>query len=57
MVVIVSEETGSISIAENGKLRRFLDVEKLSEILLKSYEAEENRKLQFLKMKWRQKDE
>ena len=57
MVVIVSEETGCISIAENGKLRRFLDVEKLSEILLKSYEAEENRKLQFLKMKWRQKDE
>ncbi len=57
MVVIVSEETGSISIAENGKLKRFLDVEKLSQILLQSYKAEENRKWQFLKMKWRHKDE
>jgi diadenylate cyclase len=57
MVVIVSEETGAISIAENGKLKRFLDTKKLSEILLQSYKAEENRKLQFLKMKWRHKDE
>jgi len=57
MVVIVSEETGGISVAENGKLNRFLDVKKLSEILLHSYKAEENRKWQFLKMKWRHKDE
>jgi len=57
MVVIVSEETGGISVAENGKLNRFLDVKKLSEILLNSYKAEENRKWQFLKMKWRHKDE
>lgn len=57
MAIIVSEETGAISIAENGKLKRFLETKKLSEILLNSYKAEENRKWQFLKMKWRQKDE
>lgn len=57
MVVIVSEETGVISVAENGKLKRFLDTKKLSDILLQSYKAEENRQWQFLKMKWRHKDE
>ncbi|QUH18906.1 diadenylate cyclase CdaA [Alkaliphilus sp. B6464] len=57
MVVIVSEETGVISVAENGKLKRFLDTKKLSDILLQSYKAEENRQWQFLKMKWRNKDE
>jgi len=57
MVVIVSEETGGISVAENGKLNRFLDVKKLSQMLLHSYKAEENRQWQFLKMKWRHKDE
>lgn len=57
MAIIVSEETGTISIAENGRLRRFLDTKALSETLLQSYKAEENRQWQFLKMKWRQKDE
>lgn len=57
MVIIVSEETGGISIAENGKLKRFLDTKKLSDLLLHSYKAEENRKWQFLKLKWRHKDE
>lgn len=57
MVVIVSEETGVISVAENGKLKRFLDTKKLSDILLQSYKAEESRQWQFLKMKWRHKDE
>lgn len=57
MVIIVSEETGAISVAEDGKLKRFLDTKKLCDLLLHSYKAEENRKWQFLKMKWRQKDE
>lgn len=57
MAIIVSEETGDISIAERGKIKRFLDTESLSQILLQSYRAEENRQWQFLKMKWRNKDE
>lgn len=57
MVIIVSEETGAISVAENGKLKRFLDAKKLTQILYQSYKAEENRQWQFLKMKWRHKDE
>lgn len=57
IVVVVSEETGAISIAENGKLSRFLDLETLKSMLLEAYKSEENRQWQILKMKWRQKDE
>ena len=57
MAIIVSEETGNISVAENGKIIRFLNIEKLSQILLQSYRAEESRKWQFLRMKRRNKDE
>ena len=57
MAIIVSEETGNISVAENGKINRFLNIEKLSQILLQSYRAEESRKWQFLRMKRRNKDE
>lgn len=57
MAIIVSEETGDISVAENGKIKRFLDAEKLSQILLQSYRAEKNRQWQFLKKKWRDRDE
>ncbi len=57
MAVIVSEETGDISIAEHGKIRRFLDIENLSRILIQKYRAEENRQWQFLRKKWRNKDE
>ncbi len=57
MAVIVSEETGDISVAEKGKIKRFLKAEELSQILLQSYRTEESRQWQFLKMKWRNKDE
>ena len=57
LVIIVSEETGDISIAENGEIRRFLDTPRLSQILLQIYRAEENRQWQFFKMKWRGRDE
>lgn len=57
MAIIVSEETGDISVAEDGKIRRFLNTESLSQILFQSYRAEENRKWQFLRMKRRVKDE
>lgn len=57
LAIVVSEETGNISIAENGKIKRFLNTENLSQILLQSYRAEENRQWQFLRMKWRDKNE
>jgi len=57
MAIIVSEETGDISVAENGRIKRFLDAEELSQILLQSYRAEKNRQWQFLKKKWRDRDE
>ncbi len=55
LVVIVSEETGAISIAEHGRLSRFLDVASLRTALTDSFELEDNKQWQFLKMKWRQK--
>jgi len=57
LVVVVSEETGAISTAEDGKLQRFLDVETLRQSLLAAFKSEENPQWQFFKMKWRQKDE
>lgn len=36
-VIIVSEETGSISVARNGTLRRFLDLKTLEKMLLDIY--------------------
>ncbi len=42
LVLIVSEETGGISIAENGKITRYVDVDTLREILLNMYEVSDN---------------
>lgn len=36
-VIIVSEETGAISVAQNGSLRRFLDLKTLEKMLLDIY--------------------
>ncbi len=55
IVVIVSEETGAISLAEKGKLTRFLDLADLRGLLTIAFEVGDNRQWQFLKMKWRQK--
>lgn len=57
LVVVVSEETGAISIAENGKLQRFLDAETLRQSLLSAFKSEESPQWQFFKMKWRQKED
>ena len=46
MVIIVSEETGVISIAQNGNLTRFVDVKKIEKTLLGLY-FEEDRKYTF----------
>jgi diadenylate cyclase len=45
-VIIVSEETGAISIAQNGVMKRFLDLKTLEKMLLDIYiEPEENKSL------------
>lgn len=41
VVVVVSEETGAISVAANGKLSRFLDPQTLERILIDALHAEE----------------
>ena len=46
MVIIVSEETGVISIAQNGNLSRFVDVKKIEKTLLGLY-FDEDRKYTF----------
>lgn len=45
LVIIVSEETGVITIAENGELKRFLDSSTLEKILLNIYLPEEPKKV------------
>lgn len=53
--IIVSEETGGISIAENGKIDRYLDIKTLKQILLDMYNVDEDKQNIFTK--WRMKDE
>lgn len=55
VVVIVSEETGGISVAKDGKLSRFLDGNTLKRILIDAYNPEKNNAL--IKRRWRGKDE
>ena len=57
LVVIVSEETGAISIAENGKLTRYLDVDTLKKRIDSSFEMRDNQQWKFWKYKWRRKDD
>ncbi len=49
--IVVSEETGSISIAENGTISRYLDTHTLRQILSDMYKPEEEK--QFFITKWR----
>lgn len=53
--IIVSEETGSISIAENGSIARYLDTKTLRQILTDMYEPEEEK--QTFITKWRLKND
>jgi len=53
--IAVSEETGSISIAENGSISRYLDTKTLRQILIDMYEPEEDK--QSFISKWRLKNE
>ncbi len=53
--IIVSEETGSISIAENGTIARHLDSKTLKQILTDMYKPKDSAE-SFI-VKWRRKDE
>jgi diadenylate cyclase len=52
LVVVVSEETGTISIAQGGKLSRFLDIKTVRERLRKSFNQE---KASISLLKWKEK--
>jgi diadenylate cyclase len=54
IAIIVSEETGVISTAEEGRLSRYLDAKTLKEMLTNQYKLQEHRYRGFLK--WRVKD-
>ncbi|WP_243116661.1 diadenylate cyclase CdaA [Marinisporobacter balticus] len=55
IAIMVSEETGAISIAMDGKLSRYLDAKTLMSVLKNAYQNEQQKPL--LRWKWRQKDE
>ncbi|NLX62694.1 MAG: TIGR00159 family protein [Tissierellia bacterium] len=55
LAIVVSEETGSISIAENGSLARYLDIKTLEQILMDMYKPKDQQP-SFL-TKWRNKYE
>ncbi len=55
MALVVSEETGAISVANNGKLSRYIDVKTLRKLLEEFYE--QNNKKKGLLLKWRNKHE
>jgi diadenylate cyclase len=52
--LIVSEETGAISLAENGAISRYLDTKTLRQILLDMYKPKNN---QSFITKWRPKND
>lgn len=47
LAIVVSEETGTISLAENGEISRHLDIETLEQILMKNYKQEVSEGLLF----------
>ncbi len=53
--IVVSEETGAISVAENGSIARYLDTKTLEQILLDMYKPKDSK--QTFITKWRRKDE
>ena len=55
LTIVVSEETGAISIAETGSLARYLDIKTLKQILMDMYKTEDQ--MQLFITKWRRRDE
>lgn len=56
LVLVVSEETGTISIAENGKLTRHLDGDSLAKMLRPAFSHPHKNSLGDLFLKWRKQD-
>jgi len=56
LAIVVSEETGVISIAGNGKLTRYLDSKALKDMLKKVY-IKEKEPRSFIPKKWRSRNE
>ncbi|MGI6527308.1 MAG: diadenylate cyclase CdaA [Caldicoprobacterales bacterium] len=56
LAIVVSEETGVISIAVNGKLTRYMDSKALKEMLNKVYTREKEPR-SFIPRKWRSRNE
>lgn len=54
--IVVSEETGAVSIAENGSIARHLDSKTLRQILMNMYKPKESSPQSFI-TKWRRKNE
>ncbi len=55
LVVVVSEETGTISVAENGHMRRHLDEEQLTKILTPAFSYSSRSSLFDMVRSWRKK--
>ncbi|WP_334293003.1 diadenylate cyclase CdaA [Paramaledivibacter caminithermalis] len=53
LAIMVSEETGGISVAAAGKLSRFLDIDTLKTIIREAFSREKQSK--FINLKWRHK--
>jgi diadenylate cyclase len=53
-IIVVSEETGAISVAQNGEFRRFLDLKTLEKMLLDIYipSGEDRDLLSRLRLLW-----
>lgn len=56
LAIVVSEETGSISIADSGSLARYLDAKTLKQILMDMYKPVSGQQPSIF-TKWRRKDE
>lgn len=57
LAIMVSEETGGISVAMGGKLSRFLDIDTLKTIIKEAFSPEKQKKLINLNLKWRHKND
>ncbi|SKC35548.1 diadenylate cyclase CdaA [Maledivibacter halophilus] len=55
LAIVVSEETGGISVAMAGKLSRFLDIDTLKTIIKEAFSPEKQNKL--MNLKWRHKND
>lgn len=56
ITIIISEETGVISMAQDGKLIRYLDTKAIKDILEEIYMIKQNTKSRGLKFFWKERD-